>query len=75
MKTWRIMPVLLPILALCGCEEERAVEGPVETGGEAAGEVLGGTISDEMLPLEQLTSTPPPGQGDESGDEEETEEE
>jgi len=58
---------ILPALALAACEDEAAIEEPIETGGEAAGEVLGGTISDEMLPLEQLTSTPPLVDEEESG--------
>lgn len=52
---------LLATLALTGCGDEAAGDGEaVATGGEAAGEVLGGTISDDMLPLEELTSTSPP---------------
>ena len=39
-----------------------------ETGDDAArtaeGEVLGGTISDDMLPLDQVTSQSPPLQGE-----------
>ena len=51
-------------LFLSGCEDEaEPVRDEAETGGKAAGEVLGGTISDDMLPLEQLTSTSPPAQG------------
>ena len=45
------------------CTEEAG--GPVERGGEAAGEVLAGSISDAMIPLEQLDSQAPlaPRQG------------
>lgn len=50
-----------PILALAvlaaGCTQEAAA--PTEQGGEAAGEVLGGSISDAMIPLEQLESRAP----------------
>ena len=46
-------------LALTGCKDEAEETGTVQSGGQAAGEVLGGTISDDMLPLEQLTSTSP----------------
>ncbi len=46
-------------LALAGCKDEAEETGAVQSGGQAAGEVLGGTISDDMLPLEQLTSTSP----------------
>ena len=57
--SWVAAPALL---ALSACGDEAA--GPIsnETGGEAAGEILGGTISDEMIPLEELTSTSPPAQ-------------
>lgn len=44
-------------LGLAGCTEEAAA--PSEQGGQAAGEVLGGTISDAMIPLEQLESQAP----------------
>lgn len=57
----KLIPIsLFATLALTGCGDEAAGDGePVATGGEAAGEVLGGTISDDMLPLEELTSTSP----------------
>ena len=72
-------PLLL--LAACG-DDDPAGENSSEQGGKAAGEVLGGTISDDMLPLEKLTSTSPPaeripaeGEDDgETGDEAESEE-
>jgi hypothetical protein len=54
----------LPLaLAATGCTEEAAP--PAEQGGKAAGEVLGGSISDAMIPLEQLESQAPlaPRQG------------
>jgi hypothetical protein len=50
------------LLALTACGDEAAEPISTETGGEAAGEILGGTISDEMIPLEELTSTSPPAQ-------------
>ncbi|WP_416830858.1 MAG: hypothetical protein ACMUJI_12275 [Erythrobacter sp.] len=58
----KLIPIpLFATLALTGCGDEAASDGEaVATGGEAAGEVLGGTISDDMLPLEELTSTSPP---------------
>ena len=54
-----IAPALL--LAACGGE---VVDEPAatETGGEVAGDVLEGSISDDMLPLEELTSTSPPAE-------------
>jgi hypothetical protein len=49
------------ILALCllaaACDDTPAA--PAEKGGAAAGEVLGGSISDAMIPLEQLDSEAP----------------
>ena len=41
-----------------GCTPE--TDAPAERGGEAAGEVLGGSISDAMIPLDQLESEAPP---------------
>ena len=57
---------------LAACESESAPP-PVEDDGRATaeGEVLGGTISDEMLPLDTLRSQSPPqgsGSGSGSGD-------
>ena len=46
-----------PCLALAACEEPAA--GPTEQGGAASGEVLEGSISDAMIPLEQLESEAP----------------
>ncbi len=52
---------------LAACESESAPP-PVEDDGRATaeGEVLGGTISDEMLPLDTLRSQSP-SQGSDSG--------
>ena len=59
------------LLLLAACGEEPEVEAPTETTDSrtAKGEVLGGTISDEMLPLDTIRSQSPPlsGQSD-SGD-------
>ena len=61
--TMPIRPVLLiaaPLLVLslsaCGDDAEPTAE---DDGREASGEVLEGTISDEMLPLDQVRSQPP----------------
>jgi hypothetical protein len=55
----RIAPLAAALaLFAAGCEQQ-AAEAPVQQGGEAAGEVLGGTISDAMIPLEQLSSEAP----------------
>jgi len=58
------LPPLLaaPLLFLAACDEAPAEQEDSATGGKAAGEVLGGTISDEMIPLGQLTSTSPPAE-------------
>lgn len=55
-------------LILAGCEDQAAA--PAEQGGTAAGEVLGGSISDAMIPLEQLESQAPlaPRQGPTASD-------
>jgi len=62
----RLVPLpLAAALALAACGEEAEVAGGE---GQASGEVLEGSISDAMLPLDQLTSsapiaTPSPTQG------------
>lgn len=45
-------------LLLAGCEEG-ADTSTAQQGGKVEGNVLGGTISDEMLPLEELRSQSP----------------
>lgn len=66
MKPAAVLPFLL-LLAACGGSDGEA-KGERRT---AAGEVLGGTISDDMLPLDTVTSQSPPlretGAGGESG--------
>ena len=75
--------VIAPLLFAVACSDEPE-EAAIEQGGEAAGEVLGGTISDEMIALDQLTSQSPPaepnpgegnggGGGDDAGDDAEGE--
>ncbi len=54
--------LIVPLLLLAACEDDAAQVDTPETGGKAEGEVLGGTISDDMLPLEELTSTSPPAE-------------
>jgi hypothetical protein len=44
------------LLSACGSEEKA---GPSDDARTADGEVLGGTISDDMLPLDQLESQSP----------------
>lgn len=54
----RCMLALALLIALAACEGAPGT-GKGETGGRAEGEVLGGTISDDMIALEQLTSEAP----------------
>lgn len=54
--------VLLAGLAACGDEQASETSGDGRT---AAGEVLGGTISDDMLPLPLVRSQSPPQRGGE----------
>lgn len=67
MKTMRAAPTLIAILSplalLAACGDGEVVR---EEGGaaEAEGEVLGGTISDDMLPLDSLRSQSPPLRSD-----------
>lgn len=49
--------VLALSLALAACEQQAAA--PAAQGGAASGEVLPGSISDAMIPLEQLDSQAP----------------
>ena len=55
--------VIAGALALSACGDEAAPgDQTVAQGGKAAGEVLGGTISDDMLPLDTLRSQAPPAE-------------
>ena len=53
----RLALLALP-LALAACEQQ-AADTPAEQGGAASGEVLAGSISDAMIPLDQLSSQAP----------------
>ncbi|MFM7377944.1 MAG: hypothetical protein ACKO1O_07415 [Erythrobacter sp.] len=52
----RALLLALPLM-LAACEQQAAA--PAEQGGAASGEVLPGSISDAMIPLEQLDSQAP----------------
>ena len=57
----RPLAILLPgaaLLAACGGETP-SEETPVEEGRDAQGEVVGGTISDAMIPIDRLRSQSP----------------
>ena len=51
-----LAPVLVGLLAACGGSDDQA-EAERAT---AVGDVLGGSINDEMLPLDTVTSQSPP---------------
>lgn len=53
----RAAPLAALMLLVAACTDEAGA--PAEQGGEAAGEVLGGSISDAMIPLERLESEAP----------------
>ena len=82
MKSRYACALCAPLLFLAACEDEAGEVDTSATGGKAAGEILGGTISDDMIPLEELTSTSPlapraagsgePGEAGEEGDAEAT---
>ena len=54
----RLPMLAVPLVALAACNQADESQAPV--GGKAEGEVLGGTISDDMIPLDQLRSQSPP---------------
>jgi hypothetical protein len=60
--------ILALTLLVAGCGDQSAV--PTEQGGAASGEVLPGSISDAMIPLDQIDSQAPlaPPQALPSGD-------
>jgi hypothetical protein len=52
------LALLLLACLVAACTPEASA--PAEQGGAAAGEVLGGSISDAMIPLDELESEAPP---------------
>lgn len=56
----RSLPLAAVALALVACDADPAIEAPADDDRTAEGEVLGGTISDEMLPLDTVRSQSPP---------------
>lgn len=57
------MPLILPITMLAACNDK-----PVQGAGATSGQILPGSTSDEMLPVDTVTSEPPvmapqPGEG------------
>jgi hypothetical protein len=53
----RALALLALSLCLAACEQQAGA--PAEEGGAASGEVLPGSVSDAMIPLEQLDSEAP----------------
>ncbi|UVI40307.1 hypothetical protein [Qipengyuania spongiae] len=51
--------LVAPLLVMTACQDEAPAD-ETGAGGRAEGEVLGGTISDDMLPLDTLRSQSPP---------------
>lgn len=49
------------VLAACG-DEPASDDTPNEQGGEVSGDILGGSISDDMIHLEELRSQSPPAE-------------
>ncbi|MWV27224.1 hypothetical protein [Aurantiacibacter rhizosphaerae] len=67
-STLAIAAPLLLALSACGDDTEVAVD---DDGREASGEVLDGTISDEMIPLDEMRSQAPLAEaadGEENGE-------
>lgn len=67
MTASRLLVTIAALGALASCGDK------AETGKErttAAGEVLGGTVSDAMLPLDTVRSQSPPLRGGDAGEEE-----
>ncbi len=56
----RIAVPILACLVLAACGREEAPVQPVDDDRSAEGEVLEGTISDAMLPLDTIQSQSPP---------------
>jgi hypothetical protein len=52
----RFLAPLVPLALLAACGEEPAADGD---GRSASGQVLEGSISDDMLPLDKVQSEPP----------------
>lgn len=55
----RILLALGPLALIAACDDEPTVEQQTDDERSARGEVLGGTISDDMLPLDTRRSQSP----------------
>ena len=56
----KVFALLATGVVLASCESETAPPPAQDEGRAAKGEVLGGTISDDMIPLDRLRSQSPP---------------
>jgi hypothetical protein len=56
----KLFAILPAVILLAACNGDRSPEAQASADAMAEGEVLGGTISDEMLPLDRLKSQSPP---------------
>ena len=56
----RYLPIPAALLLLSACNNEPETAPQDDDSGGARGEVLDGTISDDMLPLDTVTSQSPP---------------
>ncbi|MBX7539838.1 hypothetical protein [Qipengyuania sphaerica] len=59
--------VAIAYCALAGCGDDPAPAQQADDDATARGEVLGGTITDDMLPLDTVTSQSPSQAGDDAG--------
>ena len=57
-----VLALPLACLALAGCDKDPEVAEDAAEEGNVSGEVLEGTISDDMLPLDELRSAAPPAE-------------
>lgn len=55
-----------PLVLLAACNDDAPAD-QTSNGGKPAGEVLGGTLSDDMIALDELTSQSPPENGGDEG--------
>lgn len=75
------IPLIAAAALLGACSDDPEPAAPVADDASAAGNVLEGSISDDMIPLDQLKSQSPPaiiadadGEADEEGESDEDEE-
>ncbi|MXO89377.1 hypothetical protein [Pontixanthobacter aquaemixtae] len=67
MIRYAILLIAAPVLAGCG-DNSATTAGPADDDRSVSGDVLEGSISDEMLPLDELESSSPPANPGEAED-------